>query len=307
MRSITLTLLRKATIGRMNEPHRWRSPLLGESHRLSLPQGTVEYFRRGSGRPLVFAHGWLANANLWRNVIDRLADRFDCIVLDLPFGAHRIGLEPGADLSAEGCGALIAGALDALGLEDVTLVGNDSGGAYSQIALARGVDGVERLVLTSCETPYDEFPPQPFDGLPAAARDPETLHQLLSALEDPEVRKLPVAFGLLVKHPLDQEASDSYALPCARDPDVLHDTAKVMAGASTEVVHRAGATLIESWTKPTLLIWSSEDPVFPLEHARRYADALPNAELVEIDDSYSFTPEDQPAAVADALASFAAG
>ena len=290
----------------MDEPHRWRSPLLGESHQLSLPQGTVEYFRRGSGRPLVFAHGWLANANLWRGVVDLLADRFDCVVLDLPFGAHRVGLEPDADLDAAGCGALIAAALDALGLKDVTLVGNDSGGAYSQIALAGGVDCVERLVLTSCETPYDEFPPEPFDGLPAAARDPETLHQLLSALEDPEVRKLPVAFGLLVKHPLDREASDSYALPCVRDRDVLRDTAKVMAGASTEVVHRAGATLIESWTKPTLLIWSSEDPVFPLEHARRYAEALPNAKLVEIDNSYSFTPEDQPQAVADALAGFAA-
>ena len=129
----------------------------------------------------------------------------------------------------------------------MTLVGNDSGGAYSQIALAGGADGVERLVLTSCETPYDEFPPEPFDGLPAAARDPETLRQLLSALEDPEVRKLPVAFGLLVKHPLDQEASDSYALPCVRDPTSSRDTAKVMAGASTEAVHRAGATLIETW------------------------------------------------------------
>ena len=291
----------------MNEPHRWRSPLLGESHQLSLPQGTVEYFRRGSGKPLIFAHGWLANANLWRHVVDLLAGRFECIALDLPFGAHRIGLEPDADLSAEGCGALIAAALDALGLENVTLVGNDSGGAYSQIALAAGAEGVERLVLTSCETPYDQFPPEPFDGLPAAAGDPETLGQLLSALEDPEVRKLPVAFGLLVKHTLDREVSDSYALPCARDPVVLQDTAKVMAGASTEVVHGAGATLIESWTKPTLLIWSSEDPVFPLEHARRYTEALPSAELVEIDDSYSFTPEDQPAAVADALASFAGG
>jgi pimeloyl-ACP methyl ester carboxylesterase len=291
----------------VSEAHRWRSSLLGDSQLLSLPQGTVEYFRRGSGRPLIFAHGWLANANLWRHVVDRLADRFDCITLDLPFGAHRVGLEGDADLSAAGCGALIADVLDALGLQNVTLVGNDSGGAYSQIALAAGVDGVERLVLTSCETPFDEFPPEPFDGLPAAARDPETLGQLLSALEDPEVRKLPVAFGLLVKRPLEQDASDSYALPCVRDAAILGDTAKVMAGASTEAVHRAGATLIESWRKPALLIWSSEDPVFPLEHARRYAEVLPNAELVEIDDSYSFTPEDQPAAVADALAAFAEG
>jgi pimeloyl-ACP methyl ester carboxylesterase len=292
----------------MSEAHRWRSSALGESLLLDLPQGGLEVFRRGEGGPpIVFAHGWLANANLWRGVVDRLAGDFTCFALDLPFGAHRIALGDGADLSAEGCGALIADALDALGLERVTLVGNDSGGAYSQIALSRRPERVARLVLTSCETPYDEFPPVPFDGLPAAARDPAVLRQLLGALEDPEVRKLPAAFGLLVKHPLDPRASDAYALPCSRDPGVLRDTAKVMAGASTEAVRRAGAILIESWKRPVLLAWSREDPVFPIAHARRYADALPAAELVELDDCYSFTPEDQPAALAAAIAGFAGG
>jgi pimeloyl-ACP methyl ester carboxylesterase len=287
-------------------PHRWRSPLLGDPIALELPQGRLDAFRRGEGPPLVFAHGWLANANLWRGVVDRLADRFTCIALDLPFGAHRTPLGPDADLSAAGCGALVADALDALALDEVTLVGNDSGGAYSQIALSTRPERVARLVLTSCETPYDEFPPPPFDGLPAAARDPETLGQLLFALEDPEVRKLPAAFGLLVKHPLDPPVSDAYALPCLRDPGVLHDTAKVMAGASTAAVHRAGATLIDGWRRPMLLVWSTEDPVFPVEHARRYAAALPDAQFVEIEDSYSFTPEDQPAAVAAAISSWAA-
>ncbi|HET7445932.1 MAG TPA: alpha/beta hydrolase [Solirubrobacterales bacterium] len=290
----------------MSEPHRWRSPLLGEPFELDLPQGRLDAFRRGEGPPPVFAHGWLANANLWRGVVDRLAGDFTCIALDLPLGAHRTSLGLGADLSAEGCGALIADALDAIGLDDVTLVGNDSGGAYSQIALSTRPERVGRLVLTSCETPYDEFPPVPFDGLPAAASDPQALGQLLAALEDPEVRKLPAAFGLLVKHPLDPRVSDAYALPCLHDEGVLRDTAKAMAGASTAVVHRAGATLIESWRRPALLVWSAEDPVFPLEHARRYAEALPSAELVEIEDSYSFTPEDQPAAVAAAISSWGA-
>ncbi|HUC01131.1 MAG TPA: alpha/beta hydrolase [Solirubrobacterales bacterium] len=290
----------------MSEPHRWRSPLLGDPLKLDLPQGRLDAFRRGEGPPLVFAHGWLANANLWRGVVDRLAGDFTCIALDLPLGAHRTPLDPGADLSAAGCGTLIADALDALALDDVTLVGNDSGGAYSQIALSTRPERVSRLVLTSCETPYDEFPPVPFDGLPAAARDPQALGQLLSALEDPEVRKLPVAFGLLVKHPLDPQVSDAYALPCLRDEGVLRDTAKAMAGASTAAVHAAGAALIESWQRPTLFVWSAEDPVFPLGHARRYAAALSSAELIEIDDSYSFTPEDQPAAVAAAISSWGA-
>ena len=282
--------------------HRYRSPLLGEPIRLTLPQGELEAFTRGDGPPLVFAHGWLANANLWRKVVDRLADRYRCIALDLPLGAHRVPLNPDADLSAKGCGALIAAALDALALDGVTLVANDSGGASSQIALSRRPDLAERLVLTSCETPYDHFPPEPFDGLPAAAQNPETLCELFSALEDPEVRKLPVAFGLLVKHPLDPAVSDSYALPCLRDPGVLHDTAKAIAGASTAAVHNAGARLIETWKQPVHFVWSQEDPVFPIEHARRYASALANTQLTVVDDCYSFTAEDQPAALADAIA-----
>jgi pimeloyl-ACP methyl ester carboxylesterase len=285
------------------EPHRWRSPLLGEPLRLDLPQGTIEAFRRGEGAPLVLAHGWLANANLWRGVVDRLADRFTCIALDLPLGAHRLPLGGDADLDAAGCGELIAAAIAALDLGPVTLLGNDSGGAYSQIAAARHPGLVARLLLTSCETPYDEFPPQPFDGLPGLAREPERLGQLLAALEDPEVRALPAAFGLLAKRPLDPEVSDSYALPCVRDGAVLADTARVMAGASSEEVRRAGRALVAA-PPPALLVWSREDPVFPVAHARRYAAEL-GAPLVELDDGFSFTPEDQPAALADAVASFA--
>jgi pimeloyl-ACP methyl ester carboxylesterase len=288
----------------VSEPHRYRSPLLGEPRRLSTRAGEIEAFERGDGPPLVFAHGWLANANLWRGVVDRLAAEFRCVVLDLPLGAHRLPAAADADLSAEGCGALLADAIVSLDLDGPTLVGNDSGGAYSQIALGHHADLATRLVLTSCETPYDEFPPPPFDGLPAAAADPPTLGLLLAALEDPEVRKLPAAFGLLAKHPLEAAVSDSYALPCVREPALLRDTAKAMAGASTAAVHTAGAALIADWRKPVLFVWSREDPVFPIEHARRYAEALPGARLVEVEDCFSFTPEDQPQAVAAAIARF---
>lgn len=294
----------------MSEPHRWRSELLGESRSLELPSGTLDYFERGEGPALLFSHGWLANANLWRRVVDILRDEFRCFVLDLPLGSHRTPMNAGADLSPVGVAGLIAAATERLDLDDVTLVGNDSGGAYSQIALAQGGESlgkrVSRLILTSCETPYDEWPPKPFDGLPEAARDPQALGQLLAALEDPAVRAIPAAYGLLTKHPLEAEASDSYALPASRDEGVLCDVAKAMSSASTAPVRAAGEHLIAHSDLPTLLIWSSEDEVFPLAHAQRYAGALQNGSLVQIDDSFSFTPEDQPAAVAAAIRSFAA-
>ena len=220
--------------------HLWRSEALGVEAEVSLPQGRLRYFRRGEGPAIVFAHGWLANANLWRKVIDRLAGGFTCIALDLPLGAHRCPMNPEADLSPAGCGGLIAAALAALGLSEVTLVGNDSGGAYSQIAVASDPTRVARLVLNSCETPYSEFPPPPFDGLPAIAGDPENLGRLFETLRDRAIRSSPPAFGLLIKHPIDDAVSDSYALPCVSDPAILRDTSKVMSSAASAPVQAAG-------------------------------------------------------------------
>ena len=282
-------------------PHLWRSDLLGAARFVDLAHGRLEHFERGAGPTLVFAHGWLANANLWRDVVDELASDFRCVVLDLPLGAHRVPMAPDADLSPAGCGALITGVLDALDLHDVTLIGNDSGGAYSQIATAARPERVARLVLNSCETPYDAFPPPPFDGLPSVARDSAALGQLLEALRDRAVRAAPVAFGLLIKHPIDDLVSDSYALPCLANLEVLRDTAKAMSSADSAPVHAAGARLIERFDGPVLFAWGPEDQVFPIAHAQRYADALTRAEVVPIPDAYSFTPEDQPGALAEAI------
>jgi pimeloyl-ACP methyl ester carboxylesterase len=293
----------------VTEPHRWRSELLGEPDSLAVPGGSLDYFARGEGPALLFSHGWLANANLWRGVVEALHTGFRCIVLDLPLGSHRTPMDAGADLSPAGVAGLIATAVERLDLHEVTLVGNDSGGAYSQIALAEHWDRlggrVSRLVLTSCETPYDEWPPAPFDGLPTAAQDVQALGQLLAALEDPAVRASPPAYGLLLKHPIEPTVSDSYALPASRDAGVLRDVAKAMSSASTTPVRGAGEHLIAVSELPTLLIWSGDDEVFPLAHAERYAAALKRGTLVQIEDAYSLTPEDQPAAVAAAIASFA--
>jgi pimeloyl-ACP methyl ester carboxylesterase len=287
------------------ETHAWRAPALGSSLQIRLEQGTVEAFERGAGRPLVFAHGWLANANLWRHVVDALASRYRCITLDLPLGAHRLPVDPDADLTPAGCGALIAGAIEALDLRDVTLVGNDSGGAYSQIAVAACPERVGRLVLNSCETPYDaSFPPEPFTLLPQVARDPEQLRAMLAPLEDRAVRMTPPAFGLLAKRPLDDVVSDTYALPSLRDPDVLRDVAKVMASASIEPVAVAGRRLVESFRRPVLFVWSPEDRVFPVANAERYAAALADGRVALVDDAYSFTPEDRPRELAEAIAGF---
>jgi pimeloyl-ACP methyl ester carboxylesterase len=288
-----------------SQAHLWRSPQLGLPHRVKVDHGEIEYFRRGSGPAVVFAHGWGTNANLWRNVVPSLADHFTCFALDLPFGGHRAPVDKDADLTPDGCGRLIAGILDMLDLQDVTLVGNDSGGAYAQIAAALRPERVARLVLNSCETPYDPFPPEVFSALPVVARDPAALRAGYEALHDPAARLAPAAYGLLAKRQMDRAASDSYALPPSASSEVLRDVAKVMSGATSEPVHRAGQALIANFRKPVLFAWSAEDPVFPVDHARRYAKALADGRVALVQDAYSFTPEDQPGWLAATIAEFA--
>jgi pimeloyl-ACP methyl ester carboxylesterase len=282
----------------------WRSAELGTSRRLTVPKGELCYFDRGDGPVIVFAHGWLANANLWRKVVAHLAPRFRCVTLDLPFGSHMLPMPASADLSPTGCGSLIASAIAALGADDVTLVGNDSGGAYSQIAVASGAPRVARLVLNSCETPFDAFPPPPFDALPTAAADLNDLHALLGALRDPAARRSPLAYGRLIKHEIPQQVSDSYVLPCNQNREVLRDTAKVWSSARSEPVHDAGRRLMARDDLPILFAWSSEDSVFPLDHARRFAAEVKHGRLEIVTDAYAFTPEDQPRQLADIIARF---
>jgi pimeloyl-ACP methyl ester carboxylesterase len=285
--------------------HLWRSPLLGEPRQVDLPHGRIEYFERGSGPAVVFVHGWLANANLWRQVIDDLAQDFRCLTVDMPLGAHRIPLAPDADLTPRGCASIVIELLDELALDSPTLVGNDSGGAYSQIATAADPSRVGRLVLNACETPFDRFPPPPFDGLPAVARNPAQLKGMLEALRDPDLRTSEAAFGLLIKKPLDRVVSDSYALPSITDEGVLGDIARVMAATTPDAHHLAGRSLIENSELPVLVAWNNEDRVFPPLSGQRYADALPNATFTAIEDSYAFTPEDQPTRLAGAIRGFA--
>ena len=97
--------------------HLYRSPLLGTPRMVRVKAGDIRVFERGSGPAVVFAHGWLGNANLWRKVVDQLAGSHRCVVLDLPLGAHGTPVDPDADLTPPGVGAIITEAIAALDLE----------------------------------------------------------------------------------------------------------------------------------------------------------------------------------------------
>jgi pimeloyl-ACP methyl ester carboxylesterase len=262
----------------------------------------VRCFQAGSGPAVVLVHGLLTNANLWRKVVPQLETAFRCVTLDLPLGSHELPVGPAVDLSPPGLADLIAAAVGALGLRDATLVGNDTGGALCQIAVTRHPDAFARLVLTSCEY-RENFPPKGFEALFAAARRRGGLLALLAALRVPALRRLPQAYGLAAKRPIDEDASDSYVLPALRDGAVRDDLRRVLLHMETRYLVEATDRL-HQFPGPALVAWSRDDAIFPPGHAEALAATLTNARLEWIEDSYTFSPEDQPKRVADLITRF---
>jgi len=159
-----------------------------------LPQGTIRYREQGTGEPIVLVHGLLANGELWRDVTPRLAADFRVIVPDWPLGSQELPLEPGADLSPPALAQIIADFLAKLELENVTLVGNDTGGALSQLVAVNHPERLARLVLTPCDA-YENFLPPAFRPLQALARIPGAVFLIAQSLRLPAARRLPTAYG----------------------------------------------------------------------------------------------------------------
>jgi pimeloyl-ACP methyl ester carboxylesterase len=280
----------------------WRSPDLGPAQTLDLGGGrTIRAHVTGEGPPIVFVHGALVNANLWRKVVARL-DGFKRVTLDLPLGSHIEPMARDADLRPPALADLIADSLAALELTDVTLVGNDTGGGLSQIVATRRPERIGALVLTSCDA-FDNFPPRFFRIVLAPARVPGMIPIAFGGLRLRPLRRLPIAYGWLTTEPIDRDAEDSYVLPVLTRGGIRRDVRKLLGGLDPAYTLDA-ATKLASWDRPALIAWSEKDRFFPTEHAERLAKVIPNARLEWIAGARTFSMEDQPERVAELIGSF---
>ena len=269
----------------------------------SIPQGTIRYREQGTGEPVVLVHGLLNNGLLWREVADELAKDFRVISPDWPLGSQELPMKEGTDLSPPGLAAIVAAFLEALDLRDVTLVGNDTGGAICQLVVVNHPGRVGRLVLTPCDA-YDNFLPPMFRPLQLAARVPGAVWLIAQSLRPRPARRLPFAFGWLSKRPLPREVSDAFLAPALRDRRIRREVAAVLRGISPRHTEEAARRFGE-FDKPVLLAWAPEDRFFKLRYAERLAEAFPNARLELIEDSYTYVPVDQPQRTAELIAAFA--
>jgi pimeloyl-ACP methyl ester carboxylesterase len=270
---------------------------------VELPHGTLHYQESGAGAPVVLLHGYLMGARLWDPVARLLQDEFRCLAPELPFGAHPAPMNRGADLTAAGLGRLVADFLDALDLREVTLAGNDSGAAVAQVVAARHAGRLGGLVLATGDA-FDNFPPKPFRPLIAAARA-GMLTPLLAVLKARPARSLPTAYGWLTRGDLPHDLIDRWVAAYFADKGVRRDLRWLTAALGDDDFMNQIATELAAFTKPALLAWAADDKFFPVEHARRLAAILPDAQLEVIADSRTWVMLDQPQRTAQLIAGLA--
>src|SRR3981081_4305594 len=146
------------------------------------PSGRISYTESGVGPVALFVHGVVLNKHLWRHQLAGLSDIRRCIALDLlAHGDTEIASEQ--DVSVTANAKMLREFLDALHIEQVDLIGNDSGGGISQIFAALNPDRIRTLTITNSDA-HDNWPPEafkPFVDMAIAGGLKDTLHAMLSA------------------------------------------------------------------------------------------------------------------------------
>jgi pimeloyl-ACP methyl ester carboxylesterase len=267
--------------------------------------GPVAWRSSGQGPALVFFAGALANGDLWRDVIARLDDRYRCIAVDLPLGAHPWPLTAGADRSAPSLARLLPDCLELLDVDDATVVVNDTAGGLLLLALAGGhpaLRRIGRLVLTNCES-YDRFPPDALRRAATACRVAPAIARRIVRLQGRTAGARRKIVASVAASELDPERVESFFAPARRDPRVAGDLVAAMAGFRPELLMDASAA-IPHFDRPVRLVWGDSCEFFPAGDARRLAADFPDATLTVVPGAKTWVPVDAPDVLAGAIAAF---
>jgi pimeloyl-ACP methyl ester carboxylesterase len=268
---------------------------------ITLPQGPISYRDTGEGPPVVFIHGLLVDGALWRKVTPLLDGMARSIVPDLPLGSHRTAMNADADITPHGVARLVGDFLGALDLEDVTLVGNDTGGLISQLVALDHGERVGRLVLTNCDC-FEVFPPKEFVPMVKSAHIPGAVKAALAPMRAAAARRTVLAYGGLARE-IPDEVTAGWIEPARTDAAVRGDLIRFMKAVDKSISLDA-ADRLPRLTIPSVVAWAQDDRFFPRELGERLAATLPNARLEPIANSRTFVSEDQPEALADLIRGF---
>ena len=264
-------------------------------HSVQTASGRIGYTEQGTGPVALFVHGVLLNGHLWRHQLEDLADIRRCIAVDLL--AHGdTEIAPDQDVSVTANAKMLKEFLDALSIDQVDLVGNNSGGGIAQIFAALNPERVRSLTLTDCDT-HDNWPPEafkPFLTMAAAGGLRGTLDAMLA---DKSIYRSPQALGPAYEHPerVSDDSIERYLRPLVRTEQRTRDLQRFLAAFDNRHTLAIEARL-KTLQAPTLIVWGTDDVYFDVKWSRWLADNIPGTRRrVELKDARVFFPEERPA------------
>jgi pimeloyl-ACP methyl ester carboxylesterase len=163
-----------------------------------------------------------------------------------------------------------------LDLEDVVLVGNDTGGVVTQLVAVHHPERLGALVLTSCDA-FEHFPPPILKPVILAAKSKALFRTAIQTMRAPAARKR--AFDGLAYHNID-DLTEIWVRPALSDRAIAED--------------------LRQFT-----LWSADDTFFEVADGERLAATIPNAHLEVIDGARTFSMVDRPDRLADLLSGIA--
>lgn len=274
---------------------------------IELPQGALKYRAFGpedsAAPPVVFLHPILADGRLWTPVAERLAERGICSYApDWPLGSHTLPLRDATEPSPATIAQMVRDFLAALDLREVTLVGNDTGGALVQYVLDSGEDRVARAVLMNCDA-FDSFPPFPFTLTLAPLKFAPMVRVLGSLMASTRLRHSALGFGLLSQN-LPADLTRSWLAPSGWDPGVRRDLVALLRSLRPSELLDI-STRLDRVKIPVTVMWGMADRAFRPSLGRRLAAAFADAEWVEVPGARTLLAIDAPEEVVDAIIAIA--
>lgn len=264
--------------------------------------GRIDVRRVGRGTTVLFVHGLMVNGHVWDPLIEGLRDRCHLVLPDLPLGGHRVPLAPDADCSLEAHAARVLDLARQLP-GPVVLVGNDTGGAIAQIAVAREPGLFERLVLLPSDA-FDNCPPKLLVPMRALLGIPGVVGVVGRALRLGVAKRALMKLVARGKVPTDHIDAMLGALPS--DRGVRRDLVKLLDGLRPAVTE-AVAEELHRFEGPVLVVWSRKDPLFPFGHGERLAGCFPRGSVAVAERSRAFVSLDEPDWLTERLIEFIDG
>jgi len=257
--------------------------------------GTITYAEAGSGpAPVaVFVHGVFLHHGLWAAQLAALSDVRRCLAPDLlAHGGSALAPAGGEPLDLRAQARMIIDFLDALGVYQADLVGNDTGGAICQLAAVMAPDRFRSLTLTNCDV-HDNWPPPPFMPIVDLARQGVLATALPTLAGTADQIRTGLASSFEHPETIPDDVLLSFFAPFA-DPARAAAVQGYVAGMDNAVTVAIRDDLAKL-TVPAQMVWGTGDEFFALSWAQWLADTIPGAQrIVEVDGAKLFFPMERP-------------